>query len=787
MLAAWLLVGLLAIPVSSLLLFSPLARRATTGWATAPVAVAVVGVAVGVAIALGTVLVYALTAGAVACAAVLVWIPLTRPWGAVGRVAWGIAVAAGAFYVAYMLEWTFRSHLGPVGTVGGLLLCGLEVLAYLLGLAYLWEMVDVLATAQWARRHEPDVAVGATGEVPFVSLHVPAHNEPPDMVIETLTSLLALDYPADRLEIIMIDDNTADPALWQPVADFVGRHPGRIEFHHLEDWPGFKSGALNYALTVTDPRAEVIGVIDADYLAQPEYLRRCAPIFRAEADLGFVQTPQDYRDWEQASYYRRLYHSYSYFFAVSQASRNERNGAIFGGTMGLIRRQALEEVGGWDQWCITEDAELSLRILRAGWSGRHIEDSFGHGIMPLTFDALKRQRFRWCFGGIQILRMHWRSLMPWDRHPDNKLSMAQRGSYLSGALQWYGDLLGLAFSAFLVVAIADLGLGGGVVFRRLSGFLLAAIPALTLINMGRAVALLRRSTHASWRDALGAFGIWLALGWTVANASVRGAIAPAGVFLRTPKTRGDASWSDALKANRVEAAFGAIGLAAIVLAAVATHGATRWLLPALLVTPVLGQLAAPINTVAALRAELPDALRRRRRTERLRAWATGPLRPNRVLAGAAIGIVGLGISFLVLTPTVAPSTTPNLLHEARGHGPVHVVQTPSSPAPAAPAKPPGAAHSTSTSTSRPSTSTTRGGTPTSTTLAPTVANASATTSTTPVSTAAVSTTTTTRPGATPTTVTTGPPTSTPGTTPTTPGTGPPTSVPRTTPTTRPHP
>ena len=98
-------------------------------------------------------------------------------------------------------------------------------------------------------------------------------------------------------------------------------------------------------------------------------------------------------------------------------SRNEHDGAIFAGTMGLIRRVALEQLGGWDEWCITEDAELSLRLLRAGWHGLHVDQSWGYGIMPLTFEALKGQRYRWCFGGIQILRMHWRSLMPGRGEP----------------------------------------------------------------------------------------------------------------------------------------------------------------------------------------------------------------------------------------------------------------------------------------------------------------------------------------------------------------------------------
>ena len=130
----------------------------------------------------------------------------------------------------------------------------------------------------------------------MVSLHVPAHNEPPDMVIDTLRSLLRLDYP--RYEIILIDDNTDDEALWRPVETWCTRHG--VKFAHLADWPGYKSGALNYALReMTDPAAEVIGVVDSDYQIEPGFLRRCAPAF-AEPWVGFVQSPQDYRGWQHA-------------------------------------------------------------------------------------------------------------------------------------------------------------------------------------------------------------------------------------------------------------------------------------------------------------------------------------------------------------------------------------------------------------------------------------------------------------------------------------------------------
>ena len=248
-------------------------------------------------------------------------------------------------------------------------------------------------------------------------------------------------------------------------------------------------------------------MVDSDYQLSRDFLRRCAPLF-AEPWVGFTQAPQDYRGWEHARYYRRLYYSYAYFFAVSQPSRNERDGAIFAGTMGLIRRVALEQLGGWDEWCITEDAELSLRLLRAGWTGRHVDQSFGKGIMPLTFEALKGQRYRWCFGGIQILRMHWRSLLPGRVSRENQLTTGQRWAYLSGAVQWYGDLLGLVFLVFLLAGAVNLATGGGELFRKLTAFLVATVPVLVLLGLVRAVALLRRGTGASWRDAIGAFFIW---------------------------------------------------------------------------------------------------------------------------------------------------------------------------------------------------------------------------------------------------------------------------------------
>ena len=445
MLGAALLVGLIAAPLGSAILFIRARSHARShGWwpASRRFVLALAGTAILALFAGAVVRLIGVsehnTVPAVAglVFASLVWLPLTRRWNARSHLCWASSTFLFVTYLAYVLDWTFASHLGIAGTAAGLLLWLLEVVAAMMACAYLWEICDALGTEDWRRRVPastlPPLPVRPA---PLVSLHVPAHNEPPDMVIATLRALARLDYP--RFEIIMIDDNTDDDQLWRPVQEWCARHD--VKFAHLENWPGYKSGALNYALRqLTDERAEIIGVVDSDYLIEPDFLRRSVPLF-ADPWVGFTQAPQDYRGWGHARYYRRLYFSYKYFFSVSQPSRNERNGAIFAGTMGLIRRVALDALGGWDEWCITEDAELSLRLLRAGWGGLHVDQALGRGIMPLTFEALKGQRYRWCFGGIQILRKHWPALMPWARRAPPAddwevpgLTAAQRYHYLLG-------------------------------------------------------------------------------------------------------------------------------------------------------------------------------------------------------------------------------------------------------------------------------------------------------------------------------------------------------------------
>src|SRR5206468_3667262 len=184
----------------------------------------------------------------------------------------------------------------------------------------------------------------------------------------------------------------------------------RFQFIHLENWPGFKAGALNEATRRLPKDVELIGVVDSDYVVRPDWLRAVVGHF-ADPKVAFVQTPKNYRDWTDDQYLRGVFYSYEYFFEVSMPARAHRNAIICAGTMGVIRRSALEEIGGWNTEVVTEDAEASLRMLANGAIGVYEPRPFGRGLMPLSFEGLKQQRFRWALGGMQILRLHWRRLL----------------------------------------------------------------------------------------------------------------------------------------------------------------------------------------------------------------------------------------------------------------------------------------------------------------------------------------------------------------------------------------
>src|SRR5262249_13516546 len=172
-------------------------------------------------------------------------------------------------------------------------------------------------------------------------------------------------------------------------------------------------------------------VLDADYVVSPNWLKDLVPAF-ADPEVGLVQAPQEHRDGDRSPLHYAMNGEYAGFFDIGMGQRNEVNSIIVHGTMCLIRRTALEEAGSWSSDTICEDTDLGLTILENGWLAHYTNRRYGHGLLPDTFEAFKKQRDRWAYGGFQIVRKHWRRFLPGM----TMLSSGQKPEFAIGWIHW---------------------------------------------------------------------------------------------------------------------------------------------------------------------------------------------------------------------------------------------------------------------------------------------------------------------------------------------------------------
>lgn len=556
-------------------------------------------------------------------------------WYAIGATFFATLVISSIVYAAYLARATLLIASDPLSLAVGLVLLVLElgVMALILGSAF--EMIDALCS----RSDEPPLPA-PPDRWPIVCLQVPTYNEPPELVIETVRSLVAIAYPGVRIQII--DNNTTDEALWRPVEAECQRlcEAGhRVDFVHLPEWPGYKGGALNWGREHLSADVEIVGVVDADYIVEPEWLRATVPHF-ADPSVAFVQTPQDYRAWETSAFYRACYIGFAYFFRVGMVSRAHRNAIIFAGTMGLIRRSTLDAVGGWDERIITEDAEISLRVLARRNRCVYVPRAYGRGIMPLTYEGLRKQRFRWAFGGIQILRRHWRTIFS----RGSGLTLGQRYDHLMGGLWWFNDALTMGFTVFVAAAAVGTIIGRPFVVQRLTGLGLALPIVLIVLNLVRYLWALRAATGASPALAMAALRVNLSLSWVIALACWRGLTQERGVFLRTPKFAGAAAIRE-LRLVWVETGLSTIAALLLVLVvARAGFAPLGIILAGLLAWALLIYGSAPGFALGdPARAPIGDVLRRKMALELApRIGRVARSRPARAgLAGALLAMFAL--------------------------------------------------------------------------------------------------------------------------------------------------
>ncbi|HSK11036.1 MAG TPA: cellulose synthase family protein, partial [Vicinamibacterales bacterium] len=239
----------------------------------------------------------------------------------------------------------------------------------------------------------------APAEWPAVTVQLPVYNEM-YVVDRLIQAVCRMDYPRDRLEIQVLDDSTDET---QEIARLaVQRHAAQgfdIKYLHRDDRTGFKAGALDAGLKVA--RGSFVAIFDADFVPQPDFLRRTLPHF-AEPRVAMVQARWTHLNSDYSLLTKVQSILLDAHFVLEHGGRN-RSGRFFNfnGTAGIWRREAIAAGGGWQHDTLTEDLDLSYRTQLEGWQFVFLPDVEAPAEVPVEMNGFKSQQHRWAKGSIQ--------------------------------------------------------------------------------------------------------------------------------------------------------------------------------------------------------------------------------------------------------------------------------------------------------------------------------------------------------------------------------------------------
>jgi cellulose synthase/poly-beta-1,6-N-acetylglucosamine synthase-like glycosyltransferase len=281
---------------------------------------------------------------------------------------------------------------------------GLLYIAILLSLAFYGLNNLVISFLYLMLKLRPKVkkVVPPPKQWPAVTIQLPIYNEK-YTVKRLLQAITRLDYPGDKLQIQVLDDSTDDTA--QLVSQLVDEYKSQgvnIERLHRTNRQGYKAGALSEGLQSAS--GEIIGIFDADFVPEPDWLKKTVPFFQNEK-LGCLQTRWGHTNRHYNSLTRAEALGIDGHFVIEQTVRFENDLFLnFNGTAGLWRRSCIEDAGGWKADTLTEDLDLSYRAQLRGWKIAYLPDVVVPAELPSQVEAFKKQQFRWAKGSIQVVK-----------------------------------------------------------------------------------------------------------------------------------------------------------------------------------------------------------------------------------------------------------------------------------------------------------------------------------------------------------------------------------------------
>jgi cellulose synthase (UDP-forming) len=301
---------------------------------------------------------------------------------------WAV-LATNAIYLYWRLAHTLPETLEPRTLLAWLYL-GIEMLA-LAEVCLFWLCLS--RTTEQAGPREP--APAWPGEPPLVEIWIPTYQEPLEVLEKSILAAQGVDWP--RLKVRVLDDG-ARSWLREQCAVWGAEHVTRAEHKHA------KAGNLNHALASS--QADFVVVMDADFAAHHDFVRRVLPFFQ-DARLAVLQTPQVFYNPDMAQQNLglggRIADEQALFFREIQPARDAWNAAFFCGSCAMLRVSAMRDVGGFPTDSITEDLLTSLRLLGRGWTTRYLNQHLSMGLAAESISAFFLQRDRWSRGAIEVL------------------------------------------------------------------------------------------------------------------------------------------------------------------------------------------------------------------------------------------------------------------------------------------------------------------------------------------------------------------------------------------------
>jgi cellulose synthase (UDP-forming) len=359
-----------------------------------------------------------------------------------------VFLALASIVILQYAYWRTTSTIPPVDDlysfVPGILLYAAEMFCILMLAISLFVIADPI--------EQPPAPEIDDADCPTIDVFVPSYNEEREILALTLASAAAMDYPADKFTVYLLDDGGTDAKRLSSDPDTAAKANARaadlmslcsdlgvVYLTRAENLHA-KAGNLNAALWRTT--GELVVVFDADHAPERSFLRQTVGHFLTDPKLFLVQTPHFFSNPDpierNLGTFGKMPSENEMFYGKIQKGLDRWNASFFCGSAAVLRREALEEVGGFSGITITEDCETALELHSRGWNSRYIDKPLISGLQPETLASFIGQRSRWCQGMVQILLL---------KNPLFKrgLSFPQRVSYLSSALFWFFPFVRAAF------------------------------------------------------------------------------------------------------------------------------------------------------------------------------------------------------------------------------------------------------------------------------------------------------------------------------------------------------